>query len=171
MGSNFGKGHHLHLIDGSAFIFRAYHALPPLTRKSDGLPIGAVSGFCNMLQRYVDGNLGGDVFYDNGDPWQEMGELSTPDILGATIHELGHSLGLGHDTNPDANLFWIFTRTAGLGTGALHPSDIAGIQAIYGAGVGSVTPLPSVPEPGTALIAIATLALASIAGRRSHSVL
>ena len=57
----FGKGHHLHLIDGSAFIFRAYHALPPLTRKSDGLPIGAVSGFCNMLQRYVAGNAGGDV--------------------------------------------------------------------------------------------------------------
>ena len=48
------KGHHLHLIDGSAFIFRAYHALPPLTRKSDGLPVGAVSGFCNMLQRYVE---------------------------------------------------------------------------------------------------------------------
>ena len=57
----FGKGCHLHLIDGSAFIFRAYHALPPLTRKSDGLPIGAVSGFCNMLQRYVEGNAGGDV--------------------------------------------------------------------------------------------------------------
>jgi len=57
----FGKGHHLHLIDGSAFIFRAYHALPPLTRKSDGLPIGAVAGFCNMLQRYVEGNAGGDV--------------------------------------------------------------------------------------------------------------
>ncbi|SLN55964.1 DNA polymerase I [Pseudooctadecabacter jejudonensis] len=57
----FGKGHHLHLIDGSAFIFRAYHALPPLTRKSDGLPVGAVSGFCNMLQRYVEGNTGGDV--------------------------------------------------------------------------------------------------------------
>lgn len=57
----FGKGHHLHLIDGSAFIFRAYHALPPLTRKSDGLPIGAVAGFCNMLQRYVEGNDGGDV--------------------------------------------------------------------------------------------------------------
>ncbi|EDM72927.1 DNA polymerase I [Roseobacter sp. AzwK-3b] len=56
MGNSFGKGCHLHLIDGSAFIFRAYHALPPLTRKSDGLPIGAVSGFCNMLQRYIDGN-------------------------------------------------------------------------------------------------------------------
>ena len=57
----FGPGCHLHLIDGSAFIFRAYHALPPLTRKSDGLPIGAVSGFCNMLQRYVEGNTGSDV--------------------------------------------------------------------------------------------------------------
>lgn len=45
----FGKGHHLHLIDGSAYIFRAYHALPPLTRKSDGLPVGAVAGFCNIL--------------------------------------------------------------------------------------------------------------------------
>ncbi|WP_386624284.1 DNA polymerase I [Sulfitobacter geojensis] len=68
----FGKGHHLHLIDGSAFIFRAYHALPPLTRKSDGLPIGAVAGFCNMLHRYVEGNTGPDapthvaVIFDKG---------------------------------------------------------------------------------------------------------
>lgn len=52
----FGKGHHLHLIDGSAYIFRAYHALPPLTRKSDGLPVGAVAGFCNMLWRYLGEN-------------------------------------------------------------------------------------------------------------------
>ncbi|NIZ15100.1 DNA polymerase I [Phaeobacter sp. HF9A] len=59
--TQFGKGCHLHLIDGSAFIFRAYHALPPLTRKSDGLPIGAVAGFCNMLQRYVEGNTGPDA--------------------------------------------------------------------------------------------------------------
>ncbi|MGA0540413.1 DNA polymerase I [Neotabrizicola sp. VNH66] len=44
----FGKGCHLHLIDGSAYIFRAYHALPPLTR-SDGTPVGAVSGFSNIL--------------------------------------------------------------------------------------------------------------------------
>ena len=41
--------HRLYLIDGSGYIFRAYHALPPLTRKSDGMPVGAVSGFCNML--------------------------------------------------------------------------------------------------------------------------
>ena len=68
----FGKGCHLHLIDGSAFIFRAYHALPPLTRKSDGLPIGAVSGFCNMLHRYVTDDHGSDapthvaVIFDKG---------------------------------------------------------------------------------------------------------
>ena len=43
----------LYLIDGSAYIFRAYHALPPLTRKSDGLPVGAVSGFCNMLYKLL----------------------------------------------------------------------------------------------------------------------
>ena len=72
MSTGFGKGCHLHLIDGSAFIFRAYHALPPLTRQSDGLPIGAVSGFCNMLQRYVEGNTGPDaathvaVIFDKG---------------------------------------------------------------------------------------------------------
>jgi len=70
--TSFGNGCHLHLIDGSAFIFRAYHALPPLTRKSDGLPVGAVSGFCNMLQRYVEGQTGSDapthvaVIFDKG---------------------------------------------------------------------------------------------------------
>ncbi len=47
------QGDHLFLVDGSAYIFRAYHALPPLTRKSDGLPVGAVSGFCNMLWKLV----------------------------------------------------------------------------------------------------------------------
>ena len=68
----FGKGHHLHLIDGSAFIFRAYHALPPLTRKSDGLPVGAVSGFVNMLWKTVEDNKGPDapthaaVVFDKG---------------------------------------------------------------------------------------------------------
>ena len=48
------SGDHLFLVDGSAYIFRAYHALPPLTRKSDGLPVGAVSGFCNMLWKLVE---------------------------------------------------------------------------------------------------------------------
>ena len=48
------KNKHLYLIDGSGYIFRAYYALPPLTRKSDGLPVGAVSGFCNMLQKFLE---------------------------------------------------------------------------------------------------------------------
>jgi DNA polymerase I len=47
------NGDHLFLVDGSGYIFRAYHALPPLTRKSDGLPVGAVSGFCNMLWKLL----------------------------------------------------------------------------------------------------------------------
>ncbi len=43
----------LYLIDGSGYIFRAFHALPPLSRKTDGLPVGAVSGFCNMLWKFL----------------------------------------------------------------------------------------------------------------------
>ena len=46
-------GDHVYLIDGSGYIFRAYHALPPLTRKSDGLPIGAAHGFCAMLHKLL----------------------------------------------------------------------------------------------------------------------
>ena len=49
------------MIDGSAFIFRAYHALPPLTRKSDALLIGAVAGFCNMLFKQIEANTGNDA--------------------------------------------------------------------------------------------------------------
>jgi len=48
------KTDHFYLIDGSGYIFRAYYALPPLTRKSDGLPVGAVSGFCAMLFKLLE---------------------------------------------------------------------------------------------------------------------
>ena len=57
-----GKGSHVYLIDGSGYIFRAYHALPPLTRPSDGLPVGAVHGFCAMLWKLL----------------RETGELAPP---------------------------------------------------------------------------------------------
>ncbi|HSD91659.1 MAG TPA: DNA polymerase I [Methyloceanibacter sp.] len=57
-----GKGSHVYLIDGSGYIFRAYHALPPLTRPSDGLPVGAVHGFCAMLWKLL----------------RESGELAPP---------------------------------------------------------------------------------------------
>jgi len=54
------KKDHFYLIDGSGYIFRAYYALPPLTRKSDGLPTGAVSGFCNMLNKLLQDSKSAD---------------------------------------------------------------------------------------------------------------
>ncbi len=67
------KGDHLYLVDGSGYLFRAYHALPPLTRKSDGLPVGAVSGYCNMLWKLLADVKGGEapshlaVIFDAGE--------------------------------------------------------------------------------------------------------
>jgi DNA polymerase-1 len=55
-----GPALRLYLIDASAYIFRAYHALPPLTRKSDGLPVGAVQGYCNMLWKMLREMKGAD---------------------------------------------------------------------------------------------------------------
>ncbi len=52
--SKIQKTDHFYLIDGSGYIFRAYYALPPLTRKSDGLPTGAVNGFCSMLFKLLE---------------------------------------------------------------------------------------------------------------------
>ena len=66
------QGDHLYLIDGSGYLFRAYHALPPLSRKSDGLPTGAVSGYCNMLWKLLEDMKDGDkpthlaVIFDAG---------------------------------------------------------------------------------------------------------
>jgi len=65
------KNGHIYLIDGSGFIFRAYHALPPMTR-SDGTPINAVLGFSNMLYKLLEDLASGDrpthiaVIFDAG---------------------------------------------------------------------------------------------------------
>ncbi len=61
-GKPVARGDHVYLVDGSGYIFRAYHALPPLTRPSDGLPVGAVHGFCAMLWKLL----------------RETGELAPP---------------------------------------------------------------------------------------------
>jgi len=61
-GKTVARGDHVYLVDGSGYIFRAYHALPPLTRPSDGLPVGAVHGFCAMLWKLL----------------RETGELAPP---------------------------------------------------------------------------------------------
>jgi DNA polymerase I len=54
-------GDHLYLIDGSGYLFRAYHALPPLSRKADGLPVNAVAGYCNMLWKLLGDMNGADA--------------------------------------------------------------------------------------------------------------
>jgi Matrixin/PEP-CTERM motif len=156
----------------------------------DGLPYGSSLQFGQIRFRHIylngpdppppalpiakaqayfpsSGVQGGDVEYDHGDRWQEIGTLPQPDILGATIHELGHSLGLNHTDVVDANMYWIFTRTAGLGTGKLFADDITGIQLIYGAGHGTVTSL--VPEPATWILAAAAMIGAALRRRRMPS--
>ena len=61
--SSIKKTDHFYLIDGSGYIFRAYYALPPLSRKSDGLPTGAVSGFCSMLFKLLEDSRSDDSNY------------------------------------------------------------------------------------------------------------
>jgi hypothetical protein len=110
----------------------------------------------------------GDVDFDHSDPWQLNGTLREPDILGAAIHELGHSLGLTHSDVEGSNLYWIFRRFAGPGTGELHPDDLAAITALYGTGRGSVTPLVRIPEPaGVALALGGVVALLALRRRSS----
>lgn len=105
-----------------------------------------------------------DIHFDVTDRWQEAGTLTYPDILGAAIHELGHVLGLGHSSNPRSNMYGTFPRFQGLGTGTLHPDDIAAIQAIYGPGTGRVTPL-ALPEPTSGNLAALALFLSLIRPR------
>ncbi|MDC0903240.1 DNA polymerase I [Pelagibacteraceae bacterium] len=61
--SSLKKKDHFYLIDGSGYIFRAYYALPPLSRKSDGLPTGAVSGFCSMLFKLLEDSRADDSIH------------------------------------------------------------------------------------------------------------
>jgi len=111
---------------------------------------------------YPYGNgLGGDVHFDNSNTWK-IGAGAGYDLLQVLVHELGHSLGLGHTPPPDEpggataimNPIYL-ERYSGLGTAFLYEDDIAGIQSIYGVGVGSVTPLP---EPSSiSLLGVAGL--------------
>jgi hypothetical protein len=151
----------------------------------DGLPYGASTKYGQIRFRhiYINGpdpappadpiakaqayfpsgdGYPGDVEFDDSDPWQEIGTQSVPDILGAATHELGHTLGLNHTDVVGANMYWIFHRFQGLGTGQLFADDIAGIQSVYGPGTGSVTSL--VPEPTAA--GLITICVYLVAVRR-----
>jgi hypothetical protein len=116
-------------------------------------------------QAYFPGGAETDVQFDESDPWQAAGTTHIPDIFGAATHEIGHTLGLNHSDDPTAVMYWIFQRFQGLGTGHLSPDDIAGIQSIYGTGVGSVTPL-AVPEPGTLILGVVGAVLIGLMRRK-----
>lgn len=173
--------------------FRVWAEVAPLhftEVPDDGLPYGSTNvgrqfGQIRFSHRYINGpdpptgnpttkaqaffpgtsNISGDVQFDNGDPWQVVGTLREPDVLGAAIHEIGHALGLTHSSIPGVNMYWIFKRHSGPGTGMLFPDDIAAIRSVYGAGVGSVTPLSAVPEPAAGSLLAILLAGSLVAAR------
>lgn len=112
------------------------------------------------------GNLSADIHFDNGDPWEIIGTPTEPDVLGILTHEIGHSLGMGHSTIEGTVMNPAALRRMGPGTGILLPDDIAGIQSLYGIGIGSVTAL-SIPEPSSFLLLLA--ASASVVRRHRFS--
>ena len=88
------------------------------------------------------GGLGGDVHLDSGDGWQTDPNGGGFDVIEVMTHELGHALGLGHETAFDAIMNPFYGRRFnGLGTGFLLDDDIAGIQDLYSEGVGGITPI------------------------------
>lgn len=109
----------------------------------------AIDGRNNVLAHaYLpDGSgLAGDVHLDTGETWTTLGTFNSIDIIEVLTHELGHSLGLNHEETNDAIMNPTYGgRYDGPGTGFLLQDDINGIRAIYGTGVGSVTPLPRDP--------------------------
>ena len=96
--------------------------------------------------------LAGDIHFATGAPWS-LDETGTWNFLEVITHEIGHVLGLGHEVREQAMMNPYFPRRyAGLGSAYLLPADITHIQAVYGAGSGTVHPLAPVPEPGTLLL-------------------
>lgn len=111
--------------------------------------------------------LGGDVHLDSGGAWSIDG--GPWNYLEVITHELGHSIGLMHEFDQLAimNPFYPQQRFTGLGTTFLYPADIEQLHSLYGAGVGSVTPLSHTPEPGTLILAASGMALLAYRRRRS----
>ena len=114
--------------------------------------------------------LSGDIQFDNGDPWEIVGTSSAPDVLGIMTHEIGHAIGLVHSNIAGTVMFPAALRRNGPGTGILLADDIARVRAVYGEGVGSVTPLTSlVPEGSAAVLAAVGIGGVACRGRRRRA--
>ena len=102
------RGDHVYLIDGSGYIFRAYHALPPLTRPSDGLPVGAVHGFCGMLWKLLreTGEL------DAADAYRGDFRLSEQDLPQRICTPTTRRTGRSRRTTSSRNFRWCATPCA-----------------------------------------------------------
>lgn len=112
-------GHHF--IDGSSGQNTLAHAFDPGTN-----------------------GINGDIHFDNGNTWGLRPSGNVIDLLEVMTHELGHTLGLAHEDDVNAIMNSFYSRRySGLGSAFLFQDDINGIQAIYGSGVGTVTPLPA----------------------------
>ena len=117
----------------------------------------------------TDGRAG-DVHFDNGNTWRlNLGDPGI-DLLEVMVHELGHSLGLGHEpTSGNTAIMnpYYGSRYSGLGTSFLFQDDINGIRAIYGTGTGSVTPLgTAVPLPAAAWMGLGMMGVLGVVRRR-----
>ncbi len=100
---------------------------------------------------FLSGSIAGDVHFDDGNVWSDGGGPGTIDFYTVALHELGHSLGLGHSAVIDSVMYPFYggmLRT-------LTADDIAGIQAIYG-----------VPVPGALLLGMLGLSVAGVKLRR-----
>lgn len=94
-----------------------------------------------------DSGLSGDVQFDTGERWT-VNPATGQDLLEVATHEIGHALGLGHSTAATSVMRASYSGYFnGLGTSKLFADDVAGIRALYGAGVGSVTPLATTTTP------------------------
>jgi len=108
---------------------------------------------------FSNGSIGGDVHIDNGDNWGIGGF----DLAYVLLHEIGHSLGLGHSDVPGSVLLPTYPSGGGVPAFALNSDDIAGIQSIYGPA--AVVPLPAAP-----LLFLSALGLIGFARRKRVSI-